>query len=337
MEKPNLFSIATKELSQDAFITWLLQWADDKYKKENEHLCLLGKEFAKNLIKLDKKLNAENIKIAKVTAGRQWENIDIWAEINDDYALIIEDKTQTGQHDEQLKRYKKIAEDYYKGERKVVCVYIKTGNECNSSLKYIQDNGWYIFSRSNFVAVLKAFNTKNNIAEDFTSYLDNIEKETNSYQSKNKLKTWLAAQGFYLWLEKQVTDWNEWNYVANPSGGFLGFWYYFTACKKTKGAEIYIQLENRFDSGIDLCIKIGADWERTTEHLYKIYGILFEEAKKFNIEITKPKRFKAGAYSTVALVKNAFTTNIDGKLDLDNFLKVLTNTEELVAATALKC
>ena len=55
------------------------------------------------------------------------------------------------------------------------------------------------------------------------------------------------------------------------------------------------------------------------------------------IEITKPKRFKAGAYSTVALVKNAFTTNIDGKLDLDNFLKVLTNTEELVAATALKC
>ena len=222
MEKPNLFSIATKELSQDAFITWLLQWADDKYKKENEHLCLLGKEFAKSLIKLDKKLNAENIKIAKVTAGRQWENIDIWAEINDDYALIIE-------------------------------------------------------------------------------------------------------------------DWNEWNYVANTSGGFLGFWYYFTACKKTKGAEIYIQLENRFDSGIDLCIKIGADWERTTEHLYKIYGILFEEAKKFNIEITKPKRFKAGAYSTVALVKNAFTTNIDGKLDLDNFLKVLTNTEELVAETALKC
>lgn len=35
MEKPNLFSIATKELSQDAFITWLLQWADDKYKKKN--------------------------------------------------------------------------------------------------------------------------------------------------------------------------------------------------------------------------------------------------------------------------------------------------------------
>ena len=33
--KPNLFSIATKELSQDAFITWLLQWADDSCFKEN--------------------------------------------------------------------------------------------------------------------------------------------------------------------------------------------------------------------------------------------------------------------------------------------------------------
>ena len=39
----------------------------------------------------------------------------------------------------------------------------------------------------------------------------------------------------------------------------------------------------------------------------------------------------------INIKKRMFTTNIDGKLDLDNFLKVLTNTEELVAATALKC
>ena len=27
--KPNIFSLATSELSQDAFFTWLLQWGDN--------------------------------------------------------------------------------------------------------------------------------------------------------------------------------------------------------------------------------------------------------------------------------------------------------------------
>jgi hypothetical protein len=32
---PNLFQFATKELSQDAFICWLLAWADENCKQKN--------------------------------------------------------------------------------------------------------------------------------------------------------------------------------------------------------------------------------------------------------------------------------------------------------------
>ena len=31
-KRPNLFDYATSELSQDAFLTWLIQWADEDYK-----------------------------------------------------------------------------------------------------------------------------------------------------------------------------------------------------------------------------------------------------------------------------------------------------------------
>jgi len=31
--KPNIFRLATKELSQDGFFTWLLQWADNNHKQ----------------------------------------------------------------------------------------------------------------------------------------------------------------------------------------------------------------------------------------------------------------------------------------------------------------
>ncbi len=42
IDRPNLFSIATKELSQDAFIAWLMQWGDVKYKETDKELFSIG-------------------------------------------------------------------------------------------------------------------------------------------------------------------------------------------------------------------------------------------------------------------------------------------------------
>ena len=44
MQQPNLFSFATSELSQDAFLCWFLSWADSKYEKLDAslHHCARG-------------------------------------------------------------------------------------------------------------------------------------------------------------------------------------------------------------------------------------------------------------------------------------------------------
>lgn len=49
--KPNLFKIATKELSQDAFITWLLKYADLSCNTIDEELNLCAVDFVNQLIK----------------------------------------------------------------------------------------------------------------------------------------------------------------------------------------------------------------------------------------------------------------------------------------------
>ena len=90
--KPNIFNIATKELNQDAFITWLLQYADESCKEFDRLLNACGKEFVSELIK--KQYPDFKEQIIKVRAGRQWESIDVWAEINDKYLIIIEDKNR---------------------------------------------------------------------------------------------------------------------------------------------------------------------------------------------------------------------------------------------------
>jgi len=91
--QPNLFCLATKELSQDSFLAWLLQWADNSYSLINPYLNETSRDFIRHLIGKD-----ETYPVLKVTAGRQWHNIDAWAEINDEYFLCIEDKANTGEH-----------------------------------------------------------------------------------------------------------------------------------------------------------------------------------------------------------------------------------------------
>jgi len=96
-----------------------------------------------------------DFQINKVEAGRQWYGIDIWAEINDEYFIGIEDKTNTGEHSEQLERYKEIATTHYKDKKhKLVFVYLKTGNESLTTLKIITEKGYSTVDRKTVLSIL---------------------------------------------------------------------------------------------------------------------------------------------------------------------------------------
>ena len=196
--KPNIFEIATKELSQDAFITWLLKWADDSCKNLDEDLHQCGKEFVSALIKKQNPNFSEFIN--KVEAGRQWENIDVWAEINDKYFIIIEDKTNSKEHSKQLEKYKNFEEEWRvkNNKEKAVCIYLKTGNESKENFKDIEKKGYSVFERKDFLSLFEKFpNIKNDIFVDFKERILQIEEITNSYKNK-KISEWkyFEWQGF---------------------------------------------------------------------------------------------------------------------------------------------
>ncbi|ASL63665.1 hypothetical protein IG5_00195 [Bacillus toyonensis] len=68
MEKrPNLFSCGTSELSQDAFICWLVEWANSKYKETDECLHEAGIGFIRRIYDLHKRSFPAAIKEVKVT------------------------------------------------------------------------------------------------------------------------------------------------------------------------------------------------------------------------------------------------------------------------------
>jgi hypothetical protein len=320
--QPNIFRLATKELSQDGFFTWLLQWADNDHNQHNQLLNETAKDFVRLLLG-----KSVDYQINKVEAGRQWNNIDIWAEINDEYFIGIEDKTNTGEHSEQLERYKEIASNHYKDKKhKLVFVYLKTGNESSATLKKVIEKGYSTIDRRAILNVLNQRDVHNDIFNDFKEYLITIENQTNSYTKfENIISDWKAAEGFYIKLQEHIPEWTDWRYVANQMGGFLGFWYHWTGTDEI--GEIYIQIENAFEYGIKLVIKI-ADWEQSTNTLYQVLNEIKPYAEKNGLSITKPDRYRAGETSTLAIIQNAFQTDVNGNFDFEGFLKTLKQLEK---------
>ena len=322
MNKPNIFRLATKELSQQGFFTWLLQWADNGHSKLDRDLNETAKDFVRLLLG-----QADNYEIKKVEAGRQWNNIDIWVEVNDEYFIGIEDKTNTGEHSEQLERYKEIATNHYKDKsHRLVFIYLKTGNESISTLNKIKEKGYSVIDRKAVLQVLNKRPVTNEIFNDFKDYLTEIENQTNLYDKlENITSVWRASEGFYIKLQENIAEWTDWRYVANQMGGFLGFWYHWTGTDEI--GEIYIQIENAFEYGIKLVIKI-ADWEQNTDTLYRVLNEIKPIAEKNGLTITKPDRYRAGGTSTLAIVQNAFQADNIGNFDFNGFLTTLKQLEK---------
>lgn len=315
---PNIFSFATSELSQDALFAWLMQWADSNYKNVDNDLNNVANCFVKML------LEAECYDINTIEVGRQWQNIDLWAKINDDTFLIIEDKTNTSIHDNQLDRYKAIVEKEYEGKRnKLYYVYIKTGNEPLSVLKEIERNGYRIISRLDIINCLSQYQGNNALLLNYQEHLKMIENETQSFRKLPVDKWgWYAWQGFYKELESRL-NLTSWDYVANPAGGFLGAWWHFT---DISDGQMYLQFEEK-----KLCFKICYEGERSrSEVRWEQHEKLLKTANdKNHHEIIKPARFGAGQYMTIAVVDPDYLFG-KGIVNLDDLIAKLLEYQELI-------
>ena len=317
--KPNIFDIATKELSQDAFITWLLQFADNSYHSVDSILNECGKAFVTQLIK--KQLPDFNEPIDKVVAGRQWENIDVWAEINGKYLIIIEDKTYTSYHSNQLTRYKEIAEKWCSENKyeKPICIYLKTGNESKNSLESVLNEGFKIFNRVDFIELLQAFNTtQNNIFLDFLERLTRIEQSNNEFEGKN-IGDWNGAdwQGFFQFLEKEIGIIN-WKYVNNPNGGFWSagisfkYWGVYLTYIQIEEGKLCFKISTNPEDGVEMPENVTLREIRT-----ELHDLVLSKAQELGFDkIRRPDRFGSGKYMTVAIVDMAnWLGDKDTKID----------------------
>ncbi|WP_454944749.1 hypothetical protein [Fusobacterium hwasookii] len=178
--KNNLFSFATSELSQDAFICWCLNWIN----YSNEELYPMAKDIFSNLLE-EKDLENEEVEIK-----RQYKKIDVLVILkNSKIAYIIEDKTYTFEH-KQIQRYKEeIEKDPKIKENTIKTVYFKTGfwfsydDLVSADIK---------IDREDFLKIIKKYKGKNQILDDYCEYFERVtedeEKEKNYLISQEEIK-----------------------------------------------------------------------------------------------------------------------------------------------------
>lgn len=255
MCRPNLFSYATSELSQDAFVCWLLEWAKPQYKNPDAELyeCAVG--FIRALFAKHDKAPPEfrNIEIYK-----QRERIDVLCIVNGIYAILIETKTNTMEHSNQLCRYlEKVNQGDFLQEN-ILPIYFKTGDQ--ASYSEVKEKGYQPFLRKDFLKILCPYSGSNPILVDYRNYLQSISDEVDAWQSKPPEK-WAYGQfvGFYQKLQERLglTDENCWDYVPNPDGGFLNFYWHHHRPPHPHPDKISLNLQKE-----KLCFKIMVKQER---------------------------------------------------------------------------
>ena len=353
MSRPNIFKYATKELSQDAVICWLIEWSGAQATEVEFEPALreLGRAFVEAL------LATHNIKlkgdVVSTEIHQQNLGIDVLARVQvrvrdheKSHVLVIEDKTDADSHSNQLERYReKVLEGDSKlgnvHESSVRYVFLKTGNQSLSKDRCVKDKGYELFGRREFLEVLNRYPGDHPIVTDFREHLRQREAEFTGYSHWSRADdrsewSWGAWEGFFRQLENRLDE-PSWGYVSNPKGGFLGFWWHWIPTKADD--RLYLQLEIVPEAPKEkqkLCFKVergdSVDDVRNKDARNRYHNAILAAGAG---AVARPPRMRSARSMTVGLWQGDWLAfGADARLDMDRTVDNLKKAQGIVETAA---
>ncbi len=120
---------------------------------------------------------------------------------------------------------------------------------------------------------------------------------------------------------------DDWSYVSNPSGGFIGIWWHWVPLEE--GVRMCLQVE----SPEKLCIKIECLHKENRGSIRdKYYYLLVDKARELGFHhIHHPARFGNGTYMTIGVVDLNKIIE-EPEINIDKTIEILKRYELLVDA-----
>ncbi len=193
MPTPNIFRFATKELSQDAVICWLVACA----READGTLGECGRSFVRALVKHGPHGDQGQCDVTDVgPPQRQREGIDVYFRATIDgrrVTFVIEDKTDTEMHSDQLKRYSDSVRQDDEHEDGFCLVYYKTGYVYDDERDEVKNAGYRVFDAEDMQRFLAghAGRGEHEILRQYREHIDGILSER-----REQLLRWDRSHAF---------------------------------------------------------------------------------------------------------------------------------------------
>lgn len=247
---PNIFDYATKEFTQDAMICWLLNCKET---------CLpfLNKFIFKDNDEIKGEIEFEYV------PSKQISRIDVYANIEYNgryYPIIFENKSNTTTHDEQIKRYCELVNEWFKNEpklEKIFLVYFKTGYMFDKEKKLVKKEFDKIKNKEKFCQepifisaedmkqFISQYQNHYKILEDYYLYLENLVEKQKYYRDNwfelDSLSTHIGQGRFFQELFNEDADWSEAN------SGSVEYSYHNLITYSDSNKNVYFWLLYRFE------------------------------------------------------------------------------------------
>ena len=276
-------------------------------------------------------LSTKRIPVPEVTSlriSRQFDKIDILVTVNEKVAVIIEDKTQTQQHSDQLRRY---LEKLRSGPKldSIVTIYLQTGDQCDYDM--VEKDGYVLLHRRQLIDIFEPHidRVTSDILRDFYAHLVKVEGNVESYrnvpyQEWNGHSPWI---GFFKFLHNEFSD-TGWGYVSNPKGGFMGFWW---KPIEVEMGKLYPLLE-KGRLKIKLTMKEPAGGEELAK---KLSERLVRKSSSNELEFVRPQSMRRASNMTIAVLRESYVVaDEDGILDTDSTIQLLRKVKKVVDSIA---
>ena len=290
----NIFKYATKELSQDAFLCWLANWYNYDSPLKN-----LSKEFVDLIMS---RTGVVDFELKSLSVLRQYNHIDVLLVINQSIGVVIEDKTFTSEHGNQISRYATqiLAEPIVTPEATysltdVVCVYFKTAEYIKTDDVVCRNNEIVKLTRGDMLSLIKPYIEKSEILFDYYENLKDLDdtyvETEEAYLSYNYNEALRYSYMQWRYLKESFSEENEKGILELPcdmslpegldpieqgtSFGIPYTWYWFLEFSRN------IEEERQLKYGRYLGYRIDTDNEGTfiSLRMYCRYDKEDEEAK----------------------------------------------------------
>ena len=285
----NIFKFITKEISHDSFICWILNWLEMPQTPENNDVINFSKNFLKQIIKDSKNKELENLleKDFKIKIFKQFKkkfnnkdyiDVDVLVVIESKYIIIIEDKINTGIHDNQIERYKKgIMKLYNDGllseynisnleEKNIITCYYKMFEELKIATDEIKKEVDKVFNRSDMIKLFTNFKEleKYQYLNDYYQYILEMEKVLENYEEK---KINITENGGTL-TKKEIKQILYCNFISSLDDGSNYYGESPTKYDTTYWMNIPLNIMSNF--GKDFFIKINLYYDSNRKNTLKI-------------------------------------------------------------------